>query len=436
MEQRCLQTVIGTAKCRLPVVLAAIALLQSACVSVSLQRDEVERYLLWQQPGKALAAIENRKVESRNRSQHLLDKAMLLRMQGQFEASNAAFEKAKALIGKLDAISLAEQAAAVSINDSLRSYLPPPFERILIHCFSAINYLQLQQYDEARVEILQMDELLKQEDEIRLPFARYLSGLVFELNQEPDNAMIAYRKAYRAYQSDNSVIPLMLQEDLLRLSDYLGLSEEHKKFAETFALQDWPGQQQVNQQARAIAFVFNGLIPRKHSLEINVQSPADGQLHRISTPFYEHRAVRVYNAELSAESTSASSQILDELDKHARAALEQEMPAIIARTIARVSIKNKVVDETRDNSPLLSFALNVATFLSEQADTRAWNTLPQQILVIRLNLPAGSHDLKLDLSGSSQPGTIQSWQQVNINQGEARVFSLHWPESYVTHRRP
>jgi hypothetical protein len=436
MEQRCLQTVIGTAKCRLPVVLAAIALLQSACVSVSLQRDEVERYLLWQQPGKALAAIENRKVESRNRSQHLLDKAMLLRMQGQFEASNAAFESAKALIEKLDAISLAEQAAAVSINDSLRSYLPPPFERILIHCFSAINYLQLQQYDEARVEILQMDELLKQEDEIRLPFARYLSGLVFELNQEPDNAMIAYRKAYRAYQSDNSVIPLMLQEDLLRLSDYLGLSEEHKKFAETFALQDWPGQQQVNQQARAIAFVFNGLIPRKHSLEINVQSPADGQLHRISTPFYEHRAVRVYNAELSAESTSASSQILDELDKHARAALEQEMPAIIARTIARVSIKNRVVDKTRDDSPLLSFALNVATFLSEQADTRAWNTLPQQILVIRLNLPAGSHDLKLTLSGSSQPGTIQSWQQVNINQGEARVFSLHWPESYVTHRRP
>ncbi|NNE63975.1 MAG: hypothetical protein HKN34_07830, partial [Gammaproteobacteria bacterium] len=307
MNRKCLLTLRGMEKCRLPVVVVVVALLQSACVSVSIQRDEIERYLLWQQPEKALTAIENHKVESRNRSQYLLDKAMLLRMQGRFEASNAAFENAKALIEKLDAISLAEQAAALSINDSLRSYLPPPFERVLIHCFSAINYLQLQQYDEARVEILQMDELLKQEDEIRLPFGRYLSGLVFEFNQEPDNAMIAYRKAYQAYQSDNSVIPLMLQEDLLRLSDYLGLSEEHKKFAETFALQDWPRQQQVSQQARAIAFVFNGLIPRKHSLEINVQSPADGQLHRISTPFYEHRAVRVYNAELSSEAISASS---------------------------------------------------------------------------------------------------------------------------------
>ena len=112
------------------------------------------------------------------------------------------------------------------------------------------------------------------------------------------------------------------------------------------------------------------------------------------------------------------------------------MPAIIARTIARVSVKNEIVDKTRNNTPALSFALNIATFLTEQADTRAWNTLPQQILVMRLNLPPGSHNIKLSLSGSSLPGTIQSWQQVNINKGEVKMFIYHWPESYVTHRRP
>jgi hypothetical protein len=165
-----------------------------------------------------------------------------------------------------------------------------------------------------------------------------------------------------------------------------------------------------------------------------VQSPTDGQLHRISTPFYEHRAVTVYRAELSAESSSTSSELIAELDNHARAALKNEMPAIIARTIARVSIKNTVVDKTRDNSPLLSLALNIVTFLTEQADTRAWNTLPQQILIMRLNLPAGSHDLKLSLSGSTLPGTIQTWQEVDINKGESRLFSYHWADSYVTQR--
>lgn len=409
---------------------------QSACVTVSRERGEIESYLLRQQPEKALALLESQKPSDRNQSLYLLDQAMLLRMQNRFEDSNRAFEKAKSLTSKLDAISLREQAAAISINDSQRSYLPRFFEQVLMHCFQSINYLQLQKYDEARVEILQLNELLKQENDIQIPFARYLSGLVFEFNQELDNALIAYRKAYQAYGRNNSSIPLMLQQDLLRLTDYLGLGEEHKKFLAEFSLETWSKQQQVNQQARAIALVFNGLMPRKHSFEINVQSPTDGQLHRISTPFYEQRAVKVYRAELSTESASTNSELIAELDKQARATLKNEMPAIIARTIARVSIKNRAVDKTRKDTPLLSLALNIATFLTEQADTRGWNTLPQQILIMRLILPPGSHDLTLKLSGSNLPGTIQSWQQVNINKGESRLFSYHWPDSYVTQRRP
>ncbi len=435
MKLRHLKNFNSTAKYTLPFILGIIVLTQSACVSVSLERDKIESYLLRQQPEQALTTLESHKPEDRNKSIYLLDMAMLLRMQGRFEDSNRAFEEAKALTQTLDAISLREQAAAVSINDSQRSYLPRIFEQVLVHCFQAINYLQLQQYGEARVEILQLNELFKQEeDDIQIPFARYLSGLVFELNQELDNALISYRKAYQAYGSNNSAIPLMLKEDLLRLTDYLGLNDEHKEFLAEFALKAWPNQQKVNQQAHAIAIVFNGLMPRKQSLEIVVQSPTDGQLHRISTPFYEHRAVTVYRAELSAESSSTSSELIAELDNHARAALKNEMPAIIARTIARVSIKNAVVDKTHDKSPLFSLALNIATFLTEQADTRAWNTLPQQILIMRLNLPAGSHDLKLSLSGSNLPGTVQSWKEVDINKGESRLFSYHWPDSYVTQR--
>ena len=436
MKPGCLTSSKGTAKYVLPFALVVIILTQSACVSITGDRGEIEGHLLNHQPEQALATLESYEPSDRNKSLYLLDKAMLLRMQNRFEDSNQAFEKAKALTQELDAISLREQAAAVSINDSLRSYLPRIFEQVLVHCFEAINYLQLQQYNEARVEILQLNELLKQEDDVQIPFARYLSGLVFEFNQELDNALISYRKAYQAYGSHNRSIPLMLKEDLLRLTDYLGLSEEHKTFLDEFELEAWPNQQEVRQQARAIALVFSGLMPRKHSFDISVQSANDGQLHRISTPFYEQRAVKVYRAELSAESSSTHSELIAELDQHARATLEREMPAIIARSIARVSIKSNVVDETRNDTPLLSLALNIAAFLTEQADTRAWNTLPQQILIMRLNLPAGNHDLKLQLSGPTLPGTMQAWQQVNINKGESRLFSYHWPDSYVTQRRP
>ncbi|MFT5550496.1 MAG: hypothetical protein ACI9CO_002429, partial [Candidatus Azotimanducaceae bacterium] len=173
----------------LPFLLATIALTQVACVSVTHERGEIENYLLTQQPEKALTALDNYKPENRNKSLYLLDKAMLLQMQNRFEDSNSTFEKAKTLTKKLDAISLREQAAAITINDSQRSYLPQNFEQVLVHCFQAINYLQLQQYREARVEILQLNELLKQKDDLQMPFARYLSGLVFEFNRELDNAL-------------------------------------------------------------------------------------------------------------------------------------------------------------------------------------------------------------------------------------------------------
>jgi hypothetical protein len=424
------------ARYTLPFLLATIALTQVACVSVTHERGEIENYLLTQQPEKALTALDNYKPENRNKSLYLLDKAMLLQMQNRFEDSNSTFEKAKTLTKKLDAISLREQAAASTINDSQRSYLPQNFEQVLVHCFQAINYLQLQQYSEARVEILQLNELLKQKDDLQMPFARYLSGLVFEFNRELDNALISYRKAYQTYGSYNNAIPLMLKEDLLRLTDYLGLKQEHKKFLDEFELEVWPKQQEFEQQAHAVALVFNGLMPRKHRFEIDVQSSSDGQLHRISIPFYEHRAVKVYRAELSSETTSTTSELIAQLDEQARTAMDNEMPSIIARTIARVSIKNKAVDKTSDDSPLLSLALNIATFLTEQADTRAWNTLPQQILIMRLNLPAGTHDLKLTLSGSNLLGTIQTWPQVEFNKGKSRLFSYHWPESYVTQLKP
>lgn len=436
MNSRCLKSNKGTAKYLLPFAIGLTALMQSACVTVSLERSDVEYQLLRQQPQQALAALENKKPADRDRSLYLLNKAMLLRMLNRFEESNNTFEQAKKLTEKLDATSLTEQAAAVTINDSQRSYLPKIFEQALLHCFAAINYLQLQKPDEARVEILQLDELLKREDEIQLPFARYLSGLVFEFNQELDNALIAYRKAYQGYQKNQLRIPRALREDLLRLTDYLGLNEEHKRFADEFSLASWPSQADINQQARVIALVFNGLMPRKHSLEINAQSPTDGQLHRISTPFYERRAVRVFRAELSAGSSSNGSELIAELDQHAREALEDEMPGIITRTIARVSIKNEVVDKTRNDTPLLSLALNIATFLTEQADTRAWDTLPQQILFTRLYLPAGKHNIQLNLSGSSLPGSRQSWPQINLKEGEARLLSIHWSDSYVTQRRP
>lgn len=415
------------------IILTAIALLSSGCASVTYQQDVMERHLMSQQPQQALVALDALNLGERDQIIYRFNKGMLLRMQGDFKGSNETLQQTKAMIQKLDAVSLREQAAAVSVNDSMRSYLPPTFERAMLHTIMALNYLELNDYNSARVEALQLDELLKQhKDDAHLPFAHYIIGLIFEANGELDDAMIAYRHTYNDYRETRTNPPLLLQQDLLRLSQHLGLDDEEKKYQEEFQLKSWPTQAELKQQGQAVAILFNGLIPRKHSQEINAQSFKNGQLHRISVPFYEERVPQIHSARMVIANSSSNTQLLDEIDQHAYANLRAEMPGIIARTIARVGVKNRLVDNARDQSPLLGIALNLATFISEQADTRAWNTLPQDILIARSAIEPGNYDIELRL----ETGQSKSWHDINIAREKIRFVSWHWPNSHATGRRP
>ena len=425
----------------LKLLLPIILVLVNGCVSYTLNKAEIEQFLVAQQPGLALEQLESKKVNRRNRAVYLLDKGMLQRMQGDLVGSNKSLEEAKQLSEQLSAVSFREQSTAMSVNDAMRSYLPPLFERVLIYCFKAINYLELQQGDAARVEILQLDELLKQNDDFYFPFARYVSGLVFDFNNEPDNALIAYRKAYEAYLERLKPVPMLLKQDLLRLTDYLGLSDEHQKYRGTFKLAAWPSQADVRNNGTVVAMVFNGLIPRKHSQEINSQSFNDGQLYRIAVPYYEKRIAPVRNAQLKVVGSPLNARVPSgnfvQLGEHAEAALTKEMPKIMGRAVARVAVKNTTVNKAADENPLLGIVLNIATFVSEQADIRGWYTLPQEILISRIVLePGADQTLELALQGSSNPGARKNWKNIHSQKGQMQVLSWYWSESIVTHRMP
>ena len=52
---------------------------------------------------------------------------------------------------------------------------------------------------------------------------------------------------------------------------------------------------------------------------------------------------------------------------------------------------------TRVDSPIAGALLNVAGVLTEEADTRSWNTLPYNIQLARVPLAPGSYSMKLEL---------------------------------------
>ena len=71
--------------------------------------------------------------------------------------------------------------------------------------------------------------------------------------------------------------------------------------------------------------------------------------------------------------------------------------------------KKKENDASRAAAMMARFFTNATTTLLERADTRAWALLPSSVAVIRMRIPAGTHELLVDAAGTRQlslPGVV------------------------------
>ena len=330
---------------------------------------------------EALKLLEKSKGPERDRVLYLMNRGMVLRMMGEFAQSNAEFEQAKAISQQLQAVSVTETAGSVSINETMRSYAGEGYEIILLHLFMALNYLELGQIDSARVEALQIDVKLKEMAGTPFeqdPLSRYLMGVIFEALREYDDALIAYRHAYEAYQKVGSdyktPLPDLLKRDLLRLTRRQGFPDEHERYKEQFKLENWVTSKEMAQGGELIVFIGNNLAPLKREHIIAAQSPK-GQILSISTPYYESRPLYVASVIVRADATAADGEMVENVDAIARATLERQMPAIVARAIARAVIKKKAADKAGEQNGLLGNYSNLFTqrFLGNRTNINSIN---------------------------------------------------------------
>ncbi len=416
---------------------AFYALWLTGCATHSETFRVVEQNLANQQPELALRALDKQKGSRTDEVLYLLNKAMLLRIAGDYQASTASFEAAQQRMGALSALSLREQGTSFLINDSTRSYVGEPFEQVMMHVYKALNYLQLGERDGARVEALQIDLNLRELGEksgrhLGEAFPRYLTGIIYEDLGEWSDAMIAYRKAYEAYLQNKSKyridVPEFLKMDLLRLAHKLDLGEEQDKYQREFALQDWQDKNQGNPEGELIFVLNNGLAPIKRENSVVMPNPSRGGLLRISLPYYQPRPSLVSKMRVNAADGGVEGERVENIGAIATENLADQMPAITARSVARVVAKQQIsVQSRKNNNDALALVVDIIGFITEQADTRAWSTLPQDIYLARLPLGSGSYTVKIELRDRMDNiVTVREFPNVLIQQGKKTYLSYHW----------
>ena len=416
---------------KIPALCAALLLVAtlSGCATYSDWVGHMEADISRGQPDKALKVLEKH-ASSKDEVLYLLNRAMLLRMAADYEASNASFEAAKALISRLSAVSVSEQGGALTVNDMMRSYTGDYYEQILIHVFEALNYLAMNQPDQARVEALQLDVKLKQHGDnsnFEDGFARYLTGIIYEDLGEWDDAMIAYRQAYDAYrrypQQLDMPVPQQLKADLIRVADKVGLDDEARRYREKFDIKSAP---QIPRRDGELVFLLNsGLAPLKRSIEVRAVTQS-GQLVTVAMPAYEDRRPTVTAARISVDGNSTTTDLVENVDTLAMDALAKQKPLILARAIARAVIKTKTSKEVDSRNDALGFMVNLANAITDRADTRSWSTLPNLICLARLPLAAGRHQVQVELLNRLDNVVANKDYVVDIAKGDKRFISLNW----------
>lgn len=415
-------------------VLLAVFVLPG-CATYSTGIAKVEQQTSNRNLDGALKSLDELKLTGADEMLYHLNKGTLLHFQGDYAASNQQFESAKRLMEKLGAISITEQTGSVVVNDTVKAYEGNAIEQLLIYAFEELNYLQSGNFDEAAVEARQFDikqRLIAEKDQkatyLSGAFVRYLNGMTYEEVGESDSARIDYRKAVDGYDAQRSITgfgaPAALKADLDRLEDpgaANGVAAQSGAIAKPDA----------GDNGEVVFILHDGLGPTLAENIVRVPNP-DPQhgttILSVAVPRFVQRSVPVARFELSGGALETSSELVENFNAIAKKSLDDRLPAITARAVARMVVKNSMAGNIKNQggdsgvAVLMSIMTDVGAIVTERADTRSWSLLPGNILMARLVLPPGTHDLKATYyDGSGRVLATRDYDAVKVAAGQ-KVF--------------
>ncbi|MFN6358645.1 MAG: COG3014 family protein [Bacteroidota bacterium] len=374
---------------------------------------------------------------------YYFNRGTVLWMNNKPEESNKYFRLADYYIEDYQK-SIAAKAVSFITNPKVEPYPGEFFEQILLHYYTAVNYAQMGNLDEALVEAKRMlikmqkitDYTKGKNKYKRDAFAHNLLGIIYDAQRDYNNAFIAYRNAYEIYKDDYQLqlatpVPLQLKKDLIRTAHLSGFYDDQGKYEADFKLNYIP---EDPTSGNLIFFWNNGFGPIKDEASINFSiSPAGGgwvnfinhdlglnfpyyvgdseqsnslsrlKIIRVAFPRYISRQPYYNKAILLNDSLhiSAPLEMAENVDAIAYKSLEDRMVKELSEALIRLALKQAAEEMVRKENQRLGAALSIVNAVTEQADTRNWQLLPYSINYTRVTMPQGKHLLTLKTTGAA-----------------------------------
>lgn len=403
-----------------------------------------------------------------------LEQGAILRAAGKLEESDKAFDKAEELVNKYEQqakVKLGREALASVTNLTSLPYEGFAYDKIMMNTYKALNYLQLGDYEKARVELNRAME--RQRDAVQINLARIekeqekgeKQNLHVDLDkvngdskfQNQFNSNYADLNQHRAYA--DYVNPLTVYLDGLYFMTQSTGSSDFERSRKSFErVRDMIGENKFIQQDLDIlkqvemgqpipptTYVFfeTGLAPEREQIRIDLPlfliTPG---VPYVGAAFpklkYHDNYLSLLNVSYSG--TTESATLLASMDSVVAREFKNEMPIVITKTLIASAIKAGATygayagvtnGGRKDSGAGLAVLIAGAIYqvAMNQADLRTWTTLPKEFQFCRLPTPAdGEIELSVPFSGGKMPVTIEGgavnvvWVK-SVNRGSPLLVS-------------
>ena len=385
----------------------------------------------------ALKLYKEEVTRSEDKLLRLMDEGVLLRVGRQFEESNKRFFEAAKLIEMNGYTSLGEQAATLLTNERQTTYQGEDFEKVLVHLYLGLNFLELKQESEAQVEMRKVNEILqamksngRAEYEFNA-FAKYLGGVLFENSGDLNDALVSYRNTLSMDSNLQKNFP-NLGEDILRLGIKLGFVEEIADWKKQFGEEAAKNAKNIleNKLGSLVLVYESGKSPLKYSTkEYHRKTGRGGSLVEVLVPlsYYKERRTQIQRARIKIQSRQEETAVLNSIESTAVRQLKDRMGRQVAKALAVAATKVAVATAIGKaaNSQDAGVLAGLALMLMSEADTRSWLLLPANLQIARVFLPAGTYSAQIEfLNASGGVARVQDVKDIRVKSSKASFVAL------------
>lgn len=378
---------------------------------------------------RAANLIRDVKPTGRDKLLHLLDMGMILHGAGEYSESNEVLTKAEDLAEGLRSKSVSREVSATLWSEEATEFSGERFERMLIPTIKLLNYILLDEWKEALVEVRHMQTLAEREfgkaKDFDNAFSTYLSAMIWETSGLINDAYIDYNKL----GIQNKHVPYFAH-DLKFTSGKLGFKPKLPK-KEMLA---WSASENYRKELGEFVVIAEvGQAPKFIS-----ESVSTG-FFTVAVPTLIHEAPPVEYVDISIDGKGiARTYTFYDITGDMVGALKDRQKRSLIRKMIKLSaqgalygVADEMMKDDKTENQLIGLAmafLSLSMSAAEKADERSWRTLPSNLQIGRVFLKPGIHKITLTPIGGGKATT----EEVTIEKATPKYVLLKFPDTLIS----